>query len=225
MFRTATVRSCFLDTRWGCRIVHLALMYTEKKYDKTWLVTTFNSVGVACFPYNLSVWSTTNYLNDVDQTKYYENVTDYQLTFDFYGGNNLLFCVDSFTTPQRSLPRALVPRPTILVHHLSQDSIATDATCATIAQRSGSTNQGEDGPWGEDRKWLIWYDGKVKEESDVVFSQSPSIASKLNNVLAAACDEPIKARADWPAISQVLSFSLPIFLALSVPCLRQRRTC
>jgi len=63
----------------------LARMYTEKKYGETWPVVTFAAVGAACFPRDLSGWDMTDYLDDVDPTKYYENVTDYQLFFDFYG--------------------------------------------------------------------------------------------------------------------------------------------
>lgn len=52
---------------------------------------------------------------------------------------------------------------------------------------------------------MIQYNGEVKEESDNASSQSPSIASKLDHVLAAARDELIKAHTNQPIISQALS--------------------
>ena len=70
----------------GGGFAEMARMYTEKKYNETWPVITFGSAGAACFPRDLLGFGRTNYLDDVDPTKYYENVTNYNNLFDPYGG-------------------------------------------------------------------------------------------------------------------------------------------
>lgn len=69
----------------GGGFAEMARMYTEKKYNETWPVITFGSTGAACFPRDLLGFGRTNYLDDMDPTKYYENVTNYNNFFDPYG--------------------------------------------------------------------------------------------------------------------------------------------
>jgi len=64
----------------------MARMYTEKIYGETWPVVTFASTGAACFPRKLFGIGRTDYLDDVDPTKYYVNVTNYNMFLDPLGG-------------------------------------------------------------------------------------------------------------------------------------------
>ena len=67
----------------------LARMYVQKKYGVAPPVVTFAAVGAQCFPRELYDGGSgrTNFLDDVDPTKAYENVTDYAHALDPYGSN------------------------------------------------------------------------------------------------------------------------------------------
>lgn len=67
----------------------LARMYLEKKYSFKPPVVTFAAVGTQCFPRKLYDGGSgrTNFLDDVDPTKAYGNVTDYTHPLDPYGSN------------------------------------------------------------------------------------------------------------------------------------------
>ena len=65
----------------------MARMYTEKKYDEKWPVITFAAIGAACYPRGLTGIFMKDLLADVDPTRYYEDVTDYQNVLDIYGAS------------------------------------------------------------------------------------------------------------------------------------------
>ena len=62
-------------------------MYLEKKYQETPPVVSFAAVGPACFSRNLDGRGRTDMLDDVDPTKFYDDVTDYQHFFDPWGSS------------------------------------------------------------------------------------------------------------------------------------------
>ena len=57
-------------------------MYTEKQYGEKWPTVTFAAPGTACFPQDLGGIGCMNYLDDMDPTIAYENVTNYMNFFD-----------------------------------------------------------------------------------------------------------------------------------------------
>jgi len=75
-------RILFTGTGQGGGRAQLARMYTQKKYNEQWQTITFAAVGAACFPRDLHRPGMTNLLDDVDPTKYYENVYDYSHYLD-----------------------------------------------------------------------------------------------------------------------------------------------
>jgi len=79
-------RILFTGHSLGGGLAQMARMYTEKKYQETWPVVSFAAIGAACFPRKLYGIGSTDYLDDVDPTIYYENVTNYQVLLDPYGG-------------------------------------------------------------------------------------------------------------------------------------------
>jgi len=62
-------------------------MYLQKKYEETPPVVTFAAVGAACFPRHLDGKGRTNLEDDVDSSKFYEDVTDFQHFFDPWGSS------------------------------------------------------------------------------------------------------------------------------------------
>ena len=64
----------------------MSRMYTEKKYGEKWPTVTFGAIGAACYPRDLGGIFRTNYLEDMDPTIMYDNVTNYMLYLDPYGG-------------------------------------------------------------------------------------------------------------------------------------------
>ena len=65
----------------------LARMYTEQQYNEKWPSVTSGAVGAACFPRDLRGFGRADLLGDVDPTKFYEDVTDYEHYLDPWGAS------------------------------------------------------------------------------------------------------------------------------------------
>ena len=84
---TTNNRLLFSGYSQGGGRAQLARMYTEKVHLEKWPTITFGGVGAACFPRDLRGPGRTNLLNDVDPTKFYEDVIDYEHYLDPWGAS------------------------------------------------------------------------------------------------------------------------------------------